>query len=171
MLFKVSWMTPRHMWSTTNKTPRYIIMYKHLIRPFEGDPKDAEPHMLSGLQGEGVEANGPREEPVVTSLPGVTKEEHKEGVSRKPNIDSSVEGRLKHFAVEWAQASRWQQNVISRGLRWKFIRKPPKPTHAALSLPSKNYSVETEEVLLNFHREGVIKECVHPKFVSGIWQL
>ena len=75
--------------------------------------------------------------------------------------DWPLGGRLKHFKEEWDSASRWQRNVINRGLRWKFA-KPPPPSPMLQPCPQREYPHGTEEQLARLHKEGVIVECRHP---------
>ena len=83
-----------------------------------------------------------------------------------PTNDFPLGGRLKFFKAEWAEASRWQRNVISRGLRWRFARPPP--ALGTFSLPEK-HSEGAEKLLQKFLSQKVIKQCNSPKFLSRVF--
>ena len=84
------------------------------------------------------------------------------------SIDIPLGGRLRFFKEEWAQASRWQPNVINRGLRWKFIREPP--PLGAFSLPER-HSEGAELLPRKFLAQGVVKECLYPKLLSRVFRV
>ena len=80
--------------------------------------------------------------------------------------DFQLGGRLRFFKTKWAIASKWQQNVICRGLRVKFPRNPP--TLKPASLPV-HYSLGAEALLRKFQLQGVIVPCPNPLFLSRVF--
>ena len=79
-------------------------------------------------------------------------------------------GRLRHFAQMWHLATRWQRNVVERGLRWKFTSLPPPLSQALLSsYKPKTYPPHVEDILLGLLRENVISQCFNPLFISRIF--
>ena len=69
------------------------------------------------------------------------------------DIDLTMGRRLKFFKKNWSAALRRQNNVISRGVRWKFVKNPPKPSSKILSRVL--YSTEIKIILQRLLSESI----------------
>ena len=84
--------------------------------------------------------------------------------------DALLGGRLKIFQRNLVDASRWQRNVIQRGLRWKFILIPPQPSLERITnLQPTRYPIALEDTLTGFLNKGVITNCLNPLFISKLF--
>ena len=169
----------RNMPLYTNKGIPFLVMIKiNLAGNFEVEEevRNPPPPITSQIQVglTDLQEDAPLEVPhtpqaSLQALPSPTGPPSRREVREVPssNNDWPLGGRLRHFRTEWKEASRWQRNIVSRGIRWRFAAPPP--TLKLSSIPPGVYQPGAELLLEKFLKAQVIRECQDPLFLSHVF--
>lgn len=113
----------------------------------------AQVALMSHKEGHFVPQVLSRPEPMASKLASLIPEDLLlEGEAKEEGSDSQVGGRLLAFQEAWKLSSRWQKNIITNGLSWRWVSLPP-PLKVPKFSPIKEKLTPFVEKFLN---QGVI---------------